>query len=96
MTNQKARDFTVMDELSDVTMIVENTRLYVHRQYLAEWSGVWRRLLLVECGMDPSATIEIVLEDKKVEEISELLQCIYSSQKPISGWDYSFFFPVGF
>jgi hypothetical protein len=78
------RDFTQRDEFSDVTLKVEGTSLFVHRQYLAEWSGVWRKLFLSECE-DPSASIEIVLEDKTLEDVTQLLQCIYSSQNYITG-----------
>lgn len=85
MTSPPARDFTVHDALSDVTMVVEDTCLYVHRQYLAEWSGVWRNLFVTQCPEDMTSSVEIVLEDKKLEEVTELLHCIYSTQKPISG-----------
>lgn len=81
----QTRDFTVRDEFSDVTIVVENTKLFVHRQYLAEWSGVWRKLLLAECPDDPLASIEIVLEDKTLNDVIQLLQCIYSSQSYITG-----------
>lgn len=76
----QTRNFTVRDEFSDVTIIVEGTKLFVHRQYLAEWSGVWRRLFLTECTESHPALIEITLEDKALEDIMQLLQCIYSSQ----------------
>ncbi|WAR17960.1 BAT38-like protein [Mya arenaria] len=78
------RDFTVNDALSDVTVVVEGTKLYVHRQYLAEWSGVWRKLFVAECPDDVTSSIEIIIEDKKLDEVLELLHCIYSSQKPTS------------
>ncbi|KAL4218496.1 hypothetical protein ACF0H5_023230 [Mactra antiquata] len=80
----QVRDFTVRDDFSDVTIVVESTNLYVHRQYLAEWSGVWRKLLLAECPDDPSTSIEIVLEDKTLDDVRQLLQCIYSSQSYIT------------
>lgn len=76
----QTRNFTERDEFSDVTIIVEGTKLFVHRQYLAEWSGVWRRLFLTECTESHSTLIEITLEDKALEDIMQLLQCIYSSQ----------------
>lgn len=78
------RDFTERDEFSDVTIIVEGTRLYVHRQYLAEWSGVWRKLFLTECPDDPSTSIEIELEDKILDDVIQLLQCIYATQSYIT------------
>ncbi|XP_060565206.1 kelch-like protein 24 [Ruditapes philippinarum] len=83
MCTSHNRDFTQRDEFSDVTIKVEGTSLFVHRQYLAEWSGVWRKLFLSECE-DPSASIEIVLEDKTLEDVTQLLQCIYSSQNYIT------------
>ena len=79
------RNFTKADQFSDVIMVVEGTKLYVHRQLLAEWSGSWRRLFLSEMTGDESGPLEFVLEDEKLDEIIELLQCIYSTQKPISG-----------
>ena len=85
MCANQNRDFTQRDEFSDVTIKVEGTCLYVHRQYLAEWSGVWRKLFLTECPEDPSTPIEIVLEDKTLEDVVQLLQCIYSSQNYITG-----------
>lgn len=84
MTSQPPRDFTSDDALCDVKIVVEGTSLFVHRQYLAEWSGVWRKLFLTECAENPTASIEIILEDKKLDEIMELLRCIYSTQKPVS------------
>lgn len=79
------RDFTKPDQFSDITMVVEGTKLYVHRQLLAEWSGVWRRLFLSEMTGDESTDLEFILEDEKLEEIVELLHCIYPTQKPVSG-----------
>lgn len=77
------RDFTAPDELSDLTLVVEGRQLHVHKQYLAEWSPVWRRMFLGRF-MERDAR-EIPLPGKRVSEITELLHCIYSSQKPISG-----------
>lgn len=84
-TSPTSRDFTVHDPLSDVIMVVEGTSLYVHRQYLAEWSGVWRNQFVTECPDDVMSTVQIVLDGHKLDEVVELLQCIYSTQKPISG-----------
>ncbi|XP_069106637.1 BTB and MATH domain-containing protein 38-like [Argopecten irradians] len=76
------RDFTQEDELSDVTLLVEGRQLHVHRQYLAEWSPVWRRMFLG--GFLEQHARQISLPGKRITEITELLHCIYSSQKPIS------------
>ena len=85
MSSPTLRDFTVHDALSDVVMIVEGTSLYVHRQYLAEWSGTWRKQFVEQCPDDVMSTVTIELEGHKLEEVTELLQCIYSTLKPISG-----------
>lgn len=85
MCSDQNRNFTERDEFSDVTIIAEGTPLYVHRQYLAEWSGVWRKLFLTECPEDPATTsIEITLEDKTLEDVIQLLQCIYSAQNYVT------------
>ena len=78
------RDFTQPDELSDLTIIISGTPLHVHKQYLAEWSPVWRRMFL-EGYTDHDQLREVHLADKTIEEFTELLHCIYSTQKPISG-----------
>lgn len=83
MPSAMDRNFQRPDELSDVTLIVEDTQLYVHRQYLAEWSPVWRRMFL--SGFIEESAKEIPLPGKRLDEFTELLQCIYSTQKPISG-----------
>ncbi|XP_033726488.1 BTB and MATH domain-containing protein 38-like [Pecten maximus] len=76
------RDFTQEDELSDVTLLVEGTELHVHRQYLAEWSPVWRRMFLG--GFLEQQARQIPLPGKRINEVTELLHCIYPSQKSIS------------
>lgn len=78
------RDFTQPDELSDFTLVIDGTPLHVHKQYLAEWSPVWRQMFLDECS-SPQVPREILMPDKNLQEVTELLHCIYSTQKPISG-----------
>lgn len=78
------RDFTQPDELSDLTLVIGGTPLHVHKQYLAEWSPVWRQMFLEECS-SPQDLHEIAMPDKNLQEVTELLHCIYSTQKPISG-----------
>lgn len=78
------RDFTQPDELSDLTLVIGGTPLHVHKQYLAEWSPVWRQMFLEECS-SPQGLQEIAMPDKSLQEVTELLHCIYSTQKPISG-----------
>ena len=66
-------------------MVVEGTKLFAHRMLLAEYSGVWRRLFVSELTGDEPDTVEFPLEDETLDEITELLQCIYSTQKQITG-----------
>ena len=79
------RDFTQSDQFTDIVMVVEGNKLYAHRMLLAEYSGVWRRLFVSEMTGDEPDTVEFPLEDEKLDEIIELLQCIYSTQKQITG-----------
>ncbi|KAK3087882.1 hypothetical protein FSP39_011949 [Pinctada imbricata] len=83
------RDFTQPDELSDLTIIINGTPLHVHKQYLAEWSPVWRRMFL-ESFTDHDELKEVQLPDKNIDEFTELLHCIYSTQKPISVHNVAF------
>ncbi|XP_063406733.1 BTB and MATH domain-containing protein 38-like [Mytilus trossulus] len=89
MDDSVLHDFTQPDQLSDLTLIVEGTNLFVHKSYLAEWSGVWRRMFLEDYG-NPEEAKEIFLADKKLNEITELLHCIYATQKPISEENVSY------
>ncbi|XP_062580286.1 BTB and MATH domain-containing protein 38-like [Saccostrea cucullata] len=90
MTDASAlRDFTQPDELSDLTLVISGTPLHVHKQYLAEWSPVWRQLFLEECS-SPQGLREILMPDKNLQEVTELLHCIYSTQKPISDTNVKF------
>lgn len=82
-------DFTQPDQLSDITLIVEGNNLFVHKSYLAEWSAVWRRMFLEDYG-NPHDAKEIFLAEQKLDEITELLHCIYATQKPISENNVSF------
>jgi hypothetical protein len=77
------RDFTKPDELSDVVLVVEKKKLYVHRQYLAEWSSVWRTMFLTNFANKNNT--EIMLPGKKQEDILELLRCIYPMQNAVTG-----------
>ena len=85
------RDFIQPDQFTDIIIVVEGTKLYAHRMLLAEWSGVWRRLFLSEMTGDEPEPVEFPLEDETLDEIIELLQCIYSTQKYITGNKLQFF-----
>ena len=82
------RDFTQSDQFTDIVLVVEGTKLYAHRMLLAEHSGVWRRLFVSEMTGDEPDAVEFPLEDEKLDEIIELLQCIYSTQRYITGKVY--------
>lgn len=76
-------DFMVEDELSSVTLIVEEQRLYVHKEVLAAWSPVFRAMFLH--NFKEKTQREIELPDKKVEDMMELLHCMYPPIHPVSG-----------
>ena len=76
-------DFTVEDEMSSVTLIIEDQRLYVHKEVLAAWSPVFRSMFTR--NFKEKEQREIELPDKKVDEFIELLHCMYPPIKPVSG-----------
>ena len=77
-------DFLVEDELSSVTLLVEDQRLYVHKEVLAQWSPVFRAMFV---GMFKERNMkEVELPEKKVEDFVELLHCMYPPIHPITGW----------
>ena len=76
-------DFTVPDEMSSVTLIIEGQKLYVHREVLAAWSPVFKSMF-TRNFKEKSAT-EVELPNKKVDDFVELLHCMYPPIKSISG-----------
>ena len=80
------KDFSKSDEFSDLILVVEDKKLHVHRVYLAEWSPVFRQMFIQQSAKKNfKTTKKIPLPGKKYEEITEMLHCIYSSQKAITG-----------
>ena len=75
--------FTVPDELSSVTLIVEGQRLYVHKEVLAAWSPVFKSMFTRDFKEKELGEIE--LPEKKVEDFVELLHCMYPPIKQITG-----------
>ena len=76
-------DFTIQDEMSSITLVVEGQKLHVHREILAAWSPVFKSMFVhnfKEKNMD-----EIELPGKKVDDFVEMLHCMYPPIKPISG-----------
>ncbi|XP_064652918.1 kelch-like protein 38 [Lineus longissimus] len=82
MESDEFRDFMNPDELSDVILVVEKKKLYVHRQYLAEWSSVWRTMFLTNFANRNQT--EIMLPGKRLEDILDLLRCIYPMQSAVT------------
>lgn len=77
-------DFTLEDELSSLTLVVESQQLHVHKEVLAAWSPVFKSMFTRDFKEKEQKEIE--LPDKKVDEFVELLHCMYPPIKPITGW----------
>lgn len=75
-------DFTLEDDLSSLTLIVESHRLHVHKEVLAAWSPVFKAMFTSDFKEKEQREIE--LPDKKVEEFVELLHCMYPPIKSIT------------
>ena len=76
-------DFTSPDEMSSVTLVIEDHKLYVHREVLAAWSPVFKSMFVRD--FKEKEMKEIQLPDKRVDDFVELLHCIYPPIKPVSG-----------
>ncbi|CAF1289099.1 unnamed protein product [Didymodactylos carnosus] len=80
--DDSSNSFSSADELCDLTLIVENKKIYAHKAVLAKVSPVFNRMFC--SGFKESSAKEITLPDKKYEEIVELLQCLYPNiLKPV-------------
>lgn len=75
-------DFTSPDEMSSVTFIIEEHKLYVHREILAAWSPVFKSMFVRD--FKEREMKEIELPEKRVDDFVELLHCIYPPIKPVS------------
>ncbi|XP_075255575.1 uncharacterized protein LOC142348199 [Convolutriloba macropyga] len=68
------------DKTAKFIIEVEGKKLRVHREYVAQFSPIWKKMMLVEHKDDN----KIVFHDQKLEDIRELLQCLYPPNfKPI-------------
>jgi len=85
-------DFTVEDEMSSVTLIIEDQCLYVHKEVLAAWSPVFRSMFTR--NFKEKEQREIELPDKKVDEFIELLHCMYPPIKAVSGESFVYCFDL--
>ena len=83
-------------KLSDVVLVVEDQRFYVHRGVLAFWSPVFERMLTAEFKEKDSG--EISLPEKKASEFEEMLQMMYPSleEKLISQRNCYFLFELAY
>ena len=82
-------DFSRPWELSDVVLMVEGKRFYVHRSILALWSPVFSRMFTADFK-EKSAQV-VPLPGKKSSEIEEMLLVIYpTSSKRINELNYLF------
>ncbi|CAF2942738.1 unnamed protein product [Rotaria sp. Silwood2] len=73
---QMVDSFSTPDDISDVTLIVEDKRIFAHKSILAKISPVFNRMLYSN-GFRESQTNEIILPGKQYLHIIELLKCIY-------------------
>ena len=64
-------------KFSDVVLVVEDQRFYVHRNILMLWSPVFEKMFASE--FQEKNKQEIPLPEKKPSEIKELLQMMYPS-----------------
>ena len=83
MDSELHPDFSVPDELSSVTLIVEDQKLFVHKEVLAAWSPVFKSMFI--SNFKEKEQKEIELPGKKMDDFVELLHCIYPPIKDVSG-----------
>ncbi len=76
-------DFTVPDEMSSVTLVVDGHKLYVHREVLAAWSPVFRSMFVRDFKEKEQKEVE--LPGKKMDDFVELLHCMYPPIKSVTG-----------
>ena len=87
-------DFTTPDELSNVTLVIEGHKLYVHREILATWSPVFRAMFTQDFKEKGMADIE--LPGKRVDDFVEFLHCMYPPIRSVSGKNTSVCYEVSF
>ena len=82
-------DFSMLWELSDVVVVVEDDRFYVHRCILGMWSEVFSTMFTSQ--FKEKTAEEVPLPGEKSAEIKEMLLVIYpTSAKPIGESNYTF------
>ena len=70
-------DFSEPWKFSDIVLVVEDQRFYVHRNILALWSPVFEKMFTA--AFQEKTKEEIPLPGKKANEIKELLLMIYAN-----------------
>ncbi|UJR07845.1 hypothetical protein I4U23_012128 [Adineta vaga] len=86
--------FTTADDISDVTLIVEEKQIFAHKSILAKVSPVFARMMF-STGFRESKTNEITLPGKQYLHIIELLKCVYPNiLKPIDNINAMYLLPL--
>ena len=80
---QECPDFTQPDEMSSLTLIIEEQKLFVHKEILAAWSPVFKSMFVREFKERDMKEIE--LPGKKVDDFVDILHCMYPPIKPVTG-----------
>ena len=75
--NDRSPDFSSPWHFSDVVLVVEGTKFYVHKSTLSMWSPVFEKMFTSPFA-ERSAN-EIPLPGKRQNEIEVLLRLIYSN-----------------
>lgn len=69
---------------TDVTLVVEGQKIHVNKAVLSDHSPVFDTMF--KSQFKESTAKEIILEDKKAEDVVEFLSCFYPKMKhPIKG-----------
>ena len=59
-------DFTSPDEMSSLTLIIEEQKIYVHREILAAWSPVFKSMFTRDFkGKQSSVQLQALLFDQE-------------------------------
>ena len=93
-TNVNPNDFSAPWKFSDVVLVVEDQKFYVHRSTLAYWSPVFEKMFISD--FKEKSNDEIPLPGKKASEIKQLLYMMYPSleEKPVTKSNCYFLFEL--
>jgi len=79
-------DFTEPFDHSDVAFRIEGRLLYSNKGLLSSYSPVFNRLFNGEFKEGQSSATEILLPEKKFDDIQELFRCLHlNPQKELDG-----------